>query len=209
LSNLTPEFEDDSSAALSLSHGHRGASDRVAQYAGGIQTFDLEERAKIEAVMEAKFQKAVDELIVEKQWTRKQAEEFVRGEKQLSQIERKNAGRELAADRQRKATEKLMGLDRKVSGSGSKSRGGRRKNAKWICQDCHLEFCEHRPKRGRPKGNRTEQLKGRVSKQTRAILKENGISATQALEITAKALMTGRTYESTLAEWKANRRMVA
>jgi hypothetical protein len=88
-------------------------------------------------------------------------------------------------------------------GSGSKSRTKKTPGQKWSCKDCHLEFCPHRPKRGRPKSKKVKRVRARTTLRTWAVLQEAKITADEALEIVANAVSTGRPYADVLAERQA------
>lgn len=105
------------------------------------------------------------------------------------------------------ATLKKDGL--KVVG-GSKSRSKEPKKAKWICPNCHLEFCHHRPKRGRPRtSQRTERVRARITKEAKAAIKSSGLSESEHLEILGTALGTGRMYDDVAREYRQRRDAVA
>lgn len=93
-----------------------------------------------------------------------------------------------------------------VKVTGSSSGGGRTREAKkgtWICNDCHLEFCHHRPKkeRGAPRqeGSRSQHVTARVSMKARDALRKRGIANGVALEAAAIALTENIAYGVALA----------
>lgn len=67
-----------------------------------------------------------------------------------------------------------------------------RKRGTWICQDCHLEYCGHRPGRRGPKPSghgRNKDLHASVSETTKAALDVGSIKAGKIVESVVTASM--------------------
>jgi hypothetical protein len=97
-----------------------------------------------------------------------------------------------------------------VSGGGSKGREREKKKGTWVCGTCHLEYCEHRPKRsgkgGRPSkygANPRRHFKGsRVSDLDLTTLYELGLSTSDALALFGIAYRERRPLEEVIAEYR-------
>lgn len=206
-------YFDDSSAAIGLSHAAAAKArggDPVAHFAGGIQRKDVADRELIAANETADREKRVGALMRSRPgWTRSQAEEFVAKEAAVPKGKRPRMS---AEERRTRETEQLMDVGKKpAKHSGSKS--GRRRTGKagtWICRECHLEFCEHRPVRSAGPGrratvNRPIHVTGRKSAKTSATLAAEKLSTSDALEVVAIALETARPFRDVLADFRARK----
>jgi hypothetical protein len=97
--------------------------------------------------------------------------------------------------------------------SGGKKGGGKsgrknrqKKKGTWVCKDCQLEYCEHRPivSRGaKPKEKYARRVRksASLSDYTLACIAEVGLSTADFIAIAAVAYKERRPMETVLKEW--------
>jgi hypothetical protein len=111
--------------------------------------------------------------------------------------------------KKRRFVENLMRPPVTPKGGGSKS--GRKRSGKkgtWICKECGLEWCEHRPvksKGGRtPKDGQARRVRERVrlSDLTLTELEVLGLSSSDALALFAVAYREGRPLDEVISAFK-------
>ena len=196
-----PAFSDDSSAALGLSH--RSRVHRPLDAVIAVREQDLSPATQ--AIRD--FARRVDALVREGHDSidasaiaaAEASEESARIGAGLSPREPDPSADLTPAERARKREKEYLGASiaslmggRSSTHHGGKSAKSRRKTAKrgtWICKECHLEYCAHRPrsqtclKCGRERKGcgcaqgRSQMVSARVSGTVRKALRTSSVSA--------------------------------
>jgi hypothetical protein len=212
------DYFDDSSRQLGVAKAATGRSarggDRVSRLGGPLQERDLAERAVIEANEAADREREIRKLLAGGQaLTRRQAEEILDREARKTPSDRKEERRFQRAEARRKQTENEMGMRKKPAKHGSsKSRKKTEKKGTWICGECHLEGCEHRPKSavGRPAElDRSLEAHLRLSPMTKKTILDCGLGMSDVAEDFAIAWRDGITLHAAADIFKARRKKAA
>jgi hypothetical protein len=210
------QFFDDSSKALGIGKAATGrrtrGGDRVSRLAGPLQQRDLDDRAIIEANEAVDRERDITKLLAGGQaLTRRQAEDILDREAAKTPADRKEERRFQRAESKRKQTENEMGMRKKPAKHGSsKSRKKTEKKGTWVCGECHLEKCEHRPKTlgGRPATlDRSLQAYIRFSPLTKQTVRHCGLGMSDVAEVFAIAWRDEITLQAAAAAVRSRKGM--
>ena len=208
-------FTDDSSSAIGLDHrAESGTLSGSLSSSGGIKSFYEKQRIEAERHDREALERRTAEIREEsKTWgdnpegcTIEEARKKAQWERDHPVEPGKQQDHEGA---KRRFVEHLMRPPVTPKGGGSKS--SRRKTAKkgtWICGECGLEWCEHRPVRSKggrvPKDGQARRVRERVrlSDLTLTELEGLGLSSSDALALFAVAYKEKRPLDDVISEFK-------
>lgn len=198
---MTADFTDDSSGTMGLGHSYRKGAAEVSAVPSTVRASvfgrggDRVPPGEAEAILAAerdKREREIARLLAkygykpgEAGLSRQQAEQIVDAEAGQHGKDQRALVR---AEKHQREIEDAMGMHDKPAKRGGGG-GGRRKHKKsgtWVCPDCHLERCEHRPvksKGGRPAvGGRSVVYTTHISRRARAVLAASDASGGELIE---------------------------